>query len=134
MAADLPRNYKKHPDAFKFIQDVPTDWQRSIALAGEVGEYVVFARQERGGKSQGEDWYLGAITDDIARELTIPLDFLTPGESYLAEIYRDGDEANWRNNPYDYVIEHQKVDSQQLLTLKLASSGGTAIRFKTLAK
>lgn len=134
MAADLPRNYKKHPDAFKFIQDVPTDWQRSIALAGEVGEYVVFARQERGGKSQGEDWYLGAITDDTAREVSIPLDFLTPGTSYLAEIYRDGDKANWRSNPYDYVIESQKVDSEQHLTLKLASSGGTAIRFKALTK
>ncbi|MXR67261.1 glycoside hydrolase family 97 protein [Shewanella sp. JBTF-M18] len=132
MAADLPRNYKQHPDAFKFIQDVPTDWAQSIALAGEVGEYVAFARQERGGKSQGKDWYLGAITDDEAREISIDLDFLDPALSYEAQIYRDGNKADWRTNPYDYVIETQKVNSKQQLTLKLASSGGVAIRFKAL--
>ncbi|WP_258406806.1 glycoside hydrolase family 97 protein [Shewanella alkalitolerans] len=132
MAADLPRNYKQYPDAFKFIQDVPTDWAQSIALAGEVGEYVAFARQERGGKSQGKDWYLGAITDDDAREIAIKLDFLDPALSYEAQIYRDGDKADWRTNPYDYVIESQKVNSKQQLTLKLASSGGVAIRFKAL--
>ncbi|QYK14723.1 glycoside hydrolase family 97 protein [Shewanella rhizosphaerae] len=132
MAADLPRNYKQHPDAFKFIQDVPTDWAQSIALAGEVGEYVAFARQERGGKSQGKDWYLGAITDDDAREIAIKLDFLDPALSYEAQIYRDGHKADWRTNPYDYVIETQKVNSKQQLTLKLASSGGVAIRFKAL--
>ncbi|TVP16233.1 alpha-glucosidase [Shewanella sp. KCT] len=132
MAADLPRNYKQHPDAFKFIKDVPTDWAQSIALAGEVGEYVAFARQERGGKSQGKDWYLGAITDDDAREIDIKLDFLDPALNYEAQIYRDGDKADWRTNPYDYVIETQKVNSKQQLTLKLASSGGVAIRFKAL--
>nr|WP_258405146.1 glycoside hydrolase family 97 protein [Shewanella psychrotolerans] len=134
MAADLPRNYAKHPDAFKFIQDVPTDWQQSIALAGEVGEYVVFARQERGGKSHGNDWYLGAITDDTARKIEIDLDFLEPNKRYEAQIYRDGDKANWRTKPYDYVIENQLVNHKDKLTLSLASSGGTAIRFKALNK
>ncbi|QYJ84594.1 glycoside hydrolase family 97 protein [Shewanella mesophila] len=132
MAADLPRNYAKHPDAFKFIQDVPTDWQQSIALAGEVGEYVVFARQERGGKSNGSDWYLGAITDDNARIIEIDLDFLEPNKRYEAQIYRDGDKANWRTKPYDYVIETQVINAKDKLTLSLASSGGTAIRFKAL--
>ena len=134
MAADLPRNYAKHPDAFKFIQDVPTDWQQSIALAGEVGEYVVFGRQERGGKSNGNDWYLGAITDDNARKIEIDLDFLEPNKRYEAQIYRDGDKANWRTKPYDYVIETQLVNHKDKLTLSLASSGGTAIRFKALDK
>ena len=59
MAADLPENYESRPDAFQFIRDVPADWGETVALAGEVGEYVVIARRERG----GDDWYLGAITN-----------------------------------------------------------------------
>ena len=132
MAADLPRNYKKHADAFEFIKDVPTDWHQSIALAGEVGEYVVFARQERGGKSHGQDWYLGAITDDTAREVELSLNFLDPDKRYEAQIYRDGDKANWQTRPYDYVIETRPVNHKDKLTLTLASSGGAAVHFKAL--
>lgn len=132
MAADLPRNYLERQDAFQFIKDVPTDWHQSIALAGEVGEYVVFARQERAGKSDGKDWYLGAITDDNAREIEVKLDFLTQGVRYEAQIYRDGKDANWQSNPYDYVIETKQVNAAEQLTLKLAPSGGTAIRFKAV--
>lgn len=133
MAADLPRNYDKHPDAFKFIRDVPTDWHKSIALKGEIGEFVVFARQERVDTKQGDaDWFLGAITDDKARQLDVRLDFLQQGKHYQAQIYRDGDKANWQHNPYDYVIETKNVTSEDKLTLNLASSGGTAIRFKLL--
>ena len=133
MAADLPRNYDKHPDAFKFIRDVPTDWHKSIALKGEVGEFVVFARQERVDTKQGDaDWFLGAITDNKARQLDVRLDFLQQGKHYQAQIYRDGDKANWQHNPYDYVIETKNVTSEDKLTLNLASSGGTAIRFKLL--
>ncbi|PKG57452.1 glycoside hydrolase family 97 protein [Shewanella sp. GutDb-MelDb] len=132
MAADLPRNYVERLDAFQFIKDVPTDWSNSVALAGEVGEFVVFARQERNGSSEGKDWYLGAITDDNARDVDVKLDFLTQGVRYRAEIYRDGKDADWRTNPYDYVIESEIVSRDQLLTLSLASSGGTAIRFKAL--
>uniref|UniRef100_UPI0033940738 glycoside hydrolase family 97 C-terminal domain-containing protein n=1 Tax=Shigella sonnei TaxID=624 RepID=UPI0033940738 len=90
MAADLPRNYLAKPDAFKFIQDVPTDWQQSIALAGEVGDYVVFARKERKRDNySGNDWYLGAVTDEQARTIDIKLDFLEPGKVFEAHIYRD---------------------------------------------
>jgi alpha-glucosidase len=60
MAADLPENYEANLPAFQFIRDVPADWERSITLAGEIGDYVVVARQPRGGK----DWFLGAITDE----------------------------------------------------------------------
>lgn len=132
MAADLPRNYQKHPEAFQFIKDVPTDWHQSRAIAGEVGEYVVFARQERGGKSQGKDWYLGAITDDEPRNVKVRLDFLATDIEYEAQIYRDGDKANWQTAPYDYVIERQRVNANDTLMLNLASSGGSAIRFKAL--
>jgi len=128
MAADLPRNYQANMAAFQFIKDVPTDWQESIAVAGEVGDYVAFARQER----QGEDWYLGALTDEEARELTIKLDFLKAGKRYQAQIYRDGEKAQWINNPYDIVIENKAVSNNDTIKLKLATSGGAAIRFKAL--
>lgn len=132
MAADLPRNYAKYPDAFQFIKDVPTDWKTSIALQGEVGEYVVFARQERDGASHGKDWYVGAITDDSKRTLTIALDFLDNNTRYQAQIYRDGPDANWQSNPYDYIIETKNVTNADKIELPLATSGGAAIRFKAL--
>ncbi|MBB1423869.1 glycoside hydrolase family 97 protein [Pseudoalteromonas sp. SG43-7] len=133
MAADLPRNYLAKPDAFKFIQDVPTDWQQSIALAGEVGDYVVFARKERKRDNySGNDWFLGAVTDEQARSIEIKLDFLEQGKKFEAQIYRDGNNAQWKNNPYDLKIEKRIVTAADKLTLKLATSGGTAIRFKAL--
>ncbi|MGE6568981.1 glycoside hydrolase family 97 protein [Shewanella vesiculosa] len=128
MAADLPRNYVQRLDAFQFIQDVPTDWSNSIALAGEVGDYVAFARKQRG----AEDWYLGALTDEQPRKLSLKLDFLTTGKRYEAQIYRDGSKADWLTNPYDYVIETKTVTAKDTVDLSLAASGGTAIRFKAL--
>ena len=128
MAADLPENYTQHMDAFQFIKDVPTDWEESIALDGAVGDFVVFARQQRG----GSDWYLGALTDEDARNVTVKLDFLEPGKRYEAQIYRDGDKAHWDTNPYDYVIEKRQVTANDSLNLQLAASGGSAIRFKAL--
>lgn len=133
MAADLPRNYLAKPDAFQFIQDVPTDWQQSIALDGEVGDFVVFARKERKRDGySGNDWYLGAVTDEQARTLEVKLDFLDKGKKFAAQIYRDGDKAEWENNPYDLTIETRVVTAADKLTLNLATSGGTAIRFKAL--
>jgi alpha-glucosidase len=128
MAADLPRNYEANMPAFQFIKDVPTDWQQSVAIAGEIGDYVAFARKDRG----SEDWYLGALTDEEARVLDIKLDFLEKGQRYQAQIYRDGKKAEWKNNPYDLIIENRKVTSSDSLTLPLATSGGVAIRFKML--
>ncbi|MBT8137172.1 MAG: glycoside hydrolase family 97 protein [Gammaproteobacteria bacterium] len=125
MAADLPENYEKRPDAFQFIVDVPADWEQSIGVAGEIGDYVVMARQERG----GSDWYLGALTDEEPRELTVPLDFLSSGKRYRAEIYRDGPAAHWWDNPYDILIEQRSVTAGDELVLPLGASGGAAIRF-----
>jgi len=124
MAADLPQNYEARPDAFRFIVDVPTDWEQSIALAGEVGDFVVYARQARG----SEDWYVGAITDETARSLAIDLDFLATGVDYTATIYRDGDEADWTSNPYAIEIETRTVRRGDALTLDMAAAGGVAIR------
>ncbi len=124
MAADLPANYEARPDAFQFIRDVPTDWEESAALQGDVGEFIVFARQERG----SADWYIGAATDASARRLSVPLDFLEPGRGYTAEIYIDGPQADWRSNPYDLTIETRQVSAETTLDLPLAPGGGAAIR------
>ncbi len=128
MAADLPENYEERPDAFQFIKDVPTDWEESLALDGAVGEFVSFARKERG----GEDWFIGALTDEDGRTLEIPLDFLDEGRVYAAEIYRDGEDAHWRTNPYDIVIESRDVSREDALSLRLAPSGGAAVRLRAV--
>ena len=99
MAADLPKNYLAKPDAFQFIQDVPTDWQQSIALDGEVGDFIVFARKERKrDKYSGNDWYLGAVTDEKARTIEVKLDFLEKGKKFEAHIYQDGKTLNGKTS------------------------------------
>ncbi|WP_420606907.1 glycoside hydrolase family 97 protein [Novosphingopyxis sp.] len=128
MAADLPENYERNPAAFQFIRDVPTDWERSVTLQGKVGDYVVVARQQRGAR----DWYLGAITDEEARDLTQPLTFLPAGKRYEAQIYADGPGADYRTNPLSLAISSKMVTSKDTLPLKLAPGGGVAIRFRAL--
>ena len=130
MVPDLPANYAKRPDAFQFIVDVPTDWEDSVALAGEVGEYVVIARRERG----GEDWYLGAITDEQARTVTVSLAMLDDDTDYVAEIYRDGSDAHWESRPYEVAIERRTLNNESMLELQLAAGGGAAIRFRPQQK
>ena len=126
MVADLPEHYDAHPNAFQFIKDVPTDWAQSKALQGEVGDYVVFARQDK----HSADWYLGALTDEQARTVTVNLDFLPAGKRFTAQIYRDGKDADWRTKPYEMIIEQKSVTANDSLMLPLATSGGAAIRFK----
>ncbi len=133
MAADLPENYEAKPEPFQFIKDVPTDWEKSVALQGEVGDYVVIARKEKKHRHySGNDWYLGAITNEDSRTIEIDLGFLDEGVQYEAQIYKDGNQADWRTNPYDIDIIKQKVDSRVKLKVKLAAAGGAAIRFKAL--
>jgi len=128
MVADLPEHYAEHPDAFQFIKDVAVDWEESRVLAGEVGDYVVFARKARG----GEEWFLGAVTDEQARQPEVSLSFLDPGRRYRAEIYRDGENAHWDTAPFEFVRENREVRSTDTLPLRLAAGGGQAIRFVPL--
>jgi alpha-glucosidase len=125
MAADLPEHYEQHMDAFQFIRDVPTDWQDTRVVNGEVGDYATIVRKDR----NSEDWYLGSVTDENARALEVPLDFLDAKRSYTAQIYRDGDGADWKTNPFSFVSETREVKRGDTLTLKLGSGGGAAIRF-----
>jgi alpha-glucosidase len=126
MAADVLENYAKYPAAFKFIRDVPTDWAETRVINGAVGEYVSIARKDR----KSDDWYVGAVTDGQARSLPFPLSFLDPGKQYTAEIYRDGDAADYRSeHRFDLVLETRTVTAKDVLQLKLAPGGGQAIRF-----
>ncbi|MBA4047202.1 MAG: alpha-glucosidase, partial [Sphingomonas sp.] len=126
MAADTPENYAKYPGAFQFIKDVPTDWDDTRVVAGEVGDHAVIARRPRG----GADWFLGAVGDEEARRIPVSLSFLDPGKTYLAQIYRDGDDADYRTvKRHSIVIETRKVNAADTLMLALAPGGGQAIRF-----
>lgn len=127
MAADLPESYAKYPAAFQFIKDVAVDWDDTHVLNGEVGQYVTIARKAKG----SNDWFLGSVGDDTARKFDVPLDFLAPGKIYTAQIYRDGDDADYRTDKrHSIVIETRKVKKGDVLTIALAPGGGQAIRFK----
>ena len=126
MVPDLPENYAAHPDAFRFIQAVPTDWENTRVLHAEIGDFVTIVRQERG----GEDWYLGSITDEMGRQLRTRLDFLTPQRPYVAEIYEDAPGSDWKTSPLAYRVRQEKVTSETEMELNLAPGGGTAMRFR----
>ena len=126
MAADLPEHYAQFMDAFQFIKDVDIDWIQSKYLLAEPGEYVVIARQ---GKKNGQ-WFCGGVTDDNARTLEVPLQFLDPEKTYEATIYRDADDAHYKENPQAYVIEKRNVTFHDYLPVKMAPGGGFAISFE----
>lgn len=123
MAADLPQNYEKYPDAFQFIKDVAMDWQKSIYLEAEPGDYITVARKEK----NGERWFLGSITDENPRETVIKCDFLDPDKKYMATIYQDGRNAHWEKDPINYEIKKMNLDSGSILKLQLAPGGGAAV-------
>lgn len=123
MAADLPQNYEKYPDAFQFIKDVAMDWQKSIYLEAEPGDYITVARKEK----NGERWFLASITDENPRETVIKCDFLDPDKKYMATIYQDGRNAHWEKDPINYEIKKMNLDSRTILKLQLAPGGGAAV-------
>lgn len=128
MAADLIENYRKYPDAFQFIKDVAADWDSTYILEAEPGDYITIARKAKG----VNEWFVGGITDENAREVVIDFSFLPAGKKYVATIYADGKKADWRTNPKDYVITTRKVTSKTKLKQRLAPSGGVAISIKEL--
>ncbi|KUG07210.1 glycoside hydrolase family 97 protein [Solirubrum puertoriconensis] len=126
MAADLPEAYEQRLDAFQFIKDVAVDWDDTRVLLAEPGDYLTIARKAKG----KDEWYLGAITDEQARNQQVKLDFLSPNTTYEATIYADGKGADWEKNPMVYQIRNVRVTSKSNLKLQLAAGGGTAISFK----
>jgi len=123
MAADLPENYLKHPDALAFIERVPVDWERTRVLAGDIGEYAVVARQRRG----GSDWWIGGVTDARRREVTIDLSFLQRGRSYTAEIWRDGPGGGIDGDRFAMARETRTVTAGDALSMVMESGGGFGI-------
>ena len=107
MAADLPENYEKYPRPFQFIKDVPTDWADTRVLNGD---YATLARKDR----NGDDWYIGSVTDENARTLEVKLDFLDTGRTYTAQIYRDGDGVDWQSSAYA-IVRSRRVGSPSSL-------------------
>jgi hypothetical protein len=126
MACDLPEHYmiggKVHP-AFQFITDVGVDWQQSKVLDGEIGDFVIIARQEK----RTGNWFVGGITDENERTQQLNFDFLDEGKTYKAKLYKDGPNAHWNDNPQDYTIEELELTKESILDIKLAPGGGFAI-------
>ncbi|TCP25846.1 glycosyl hydrolase family 97 [Tenacibaculum skagerrakense] len=123
MAADLVEHYEANPEPLQFIKDVGVDWEKTKVLNGEVGDFVTIARKER---TTG-NWFIGSITDENAREITIDFDFLDEGTTYSAVIYKDGKDAHWNDNPTAITIEKQTITKESKLTIQLAEGGGFAI-------
>jgi len=153
MVPDLIESYEGHP-GMGFIRDVAVDWEQTRVLAGEPGEFVAIARQERnstgqkrntssqdanGGNASATDrntpanrWFLGVVTDENARTLDLPLDFLEAGKRYTVKLYLDGPDAHWDDNPTAFATEEREVSSTETLKLTLAPGGGAAASFTLL--
>jgi alpha-glucosidase len=125
MAADAIENYEGQP-ALSFIESCPTTWSRTLVPNGEIGKYITIARKERGGDS----WFIGSITNEEARSLEVSLDFFDEGATYRAIIYEDGPEADFERNPYEMTIRQIAVTKADTLHLRLARSGGAAVRIE----
>ena len=134
MAGDIPENYLKHMDAFQFIKDVVLDWEKSVYISAEPGDHVVVARKAKG----SDEWFIGGVTDENEREVTVTLDFLEPGRKYEARIYADAPDASGVGNTIEtgseaclkYEITQKKVTSKTKLKLRMAPSGGFAISIR----
>ena len=125
MAADAIENYEGQP-ALSFIENCPTTWSKTLVPNGEIGKYITIARKAR----HGDSWFIGSITNEEARNIDIALDFLDEGATYRAMIYEDGLEADYEHNPYEMTIRQVSVIQGDTLHLRLARSGGAAIRIE----
>lgn len=123
MAADVPENYMRYADAFRFIKDVAVDWDESRYLAAEPGEYIIAARREKG----GQRWFVGGVTNEDARTMTVDFSFLTKGQKYMATIYADAKDADYETNPEKYVISRHVVTAKDKEKIFMARGGGFAI-------
>ena len=130
MAADFPENYDRFPDAFQFIKDVALDWEKSVYLEAEPGDYVTIARKA---KDTGH-WFVGNVNGFEGRTGAVKFDFLEPGKTYLAELYADRADAHFKTNPQAYQISKVAVDSKSVLRQFSAPGGGYAIRIREASK
>ncbi len=128
MAADLPENYERFMDAFQFIKDVAVDWDSSLYLEAEPGEYLTIARKSKG----KNEWFVGNVSGEKGHESILDFGFLTKGKKYEATIYADAPDAHYKTNPQAYVIKKLKINNKSKLKQKSAPGGGFAIRIVEL--
>ncbi len=126
MAADVPENYERFMDAFQFIKDVAVDWDETRYLEAEPGDYVTIARKAKG----TDDWFVGCTADENGHVSKLAFDFLEPGKQYVATVYADAKDADWKDNPQAYTIRKGILTGKSRLTLRAASGGGYAISIK----
>ncbi|NVD44937.1 glycoside hydrolase family 97 protein [Qipengyuania atrilutea] len=125
MAADFIESLAANPRELEFIKQVPADWAESQLIAGEIGDYAIFARKDR----KSEDWYVGGVNDATPRDVSLPLDFLEDGKTYTATIYKDGEGATYETEArHDIAYETKRLRKGDTLDLWLAPGGGAAVR------
>lgn len=130
MAADFPENYDRFPDAFQFIKDVGIDWDDSKYLEAEPGQYITVARKEK----NTDKWFLGSVNGNDSRTSNIKFDFLDAGRTYLATIYADAPDANFKTKPQAYTVKKVKVTHKDNLAQFCAAAGGYAISIIPIEK
>ena len=123
MAADLPENYEKHMDAFQFIKDVAVDWDNTVYLEAEPGDYITIARKAKG----TNNWFIGNTSDENGHLSKLDLSFLDKDKKYIITIYKDAKDAHYEKNPQAYVIQKGIATAKSKLKIKAAPGGGYAI-------
>ena len=126
MAADVPEHYEQYMDAFRFIKEVAVDWDESRYLLAEPGDLIVIARRAKG----TAEWFVGGVTDENRRTAELRLDFLDPEKSYVATLYADAPDADYRTNPEAYTIRTGKVTAKSKLKVEMAPGGGFALSIR----
>lgn len=129
MAADIPENYERFMDAFQFIKDVPVDWQKSVYLEAEPGDYITIARKDK----NSENWFVGSTVDENGHTTNLSFDFLDDNAKYEATVYEDAKDAHWETNPQAYNIYKKTITNKTKMTIKSAPGGGFAISIKKLS-
>lgn len=128
MAADRPFMYEeKFPEEFEFIRSVPTRFEKTLPIAGEIGESYVVARKDY----DSEDWYIGGVTNEQARNVYIKFDFLGAG-SYKASIFMDSEDAHFRDNQFSIIKQQRTVGRNDDINIYMAPGGGFAIKLEFL--
>ena len=126
MAADVPEHYEQYMDAFRFIKEVAVDWDESRYLLAEPGDLIVIARRAKG----SSEWFVGGVTDENRRTAEFSFDFLDPEKSYVATLYADAPDADYRTNPEAYTIRTGKVTAKSKLKVEMAPGGGFALSIR----
>ena len=123
MAADLPDHYLAHPKAFEFIKDVPVDWSERKIIDSEIGSHLIIARKDK----YSENWYVGGITNENEKIISFDFSFLDENKNYKLKLFSDSSDTHWKDNPMEYEISNQEIDSNSKLELRMAPGGGFAM-------